>query len=86
MTEPTTEQPAVKGRRREDNPREHAIRFVVSLAFGCAIATIGVVLRVAQLIGEATLVLFVFGGGVVVTGESLTRFARTWRKNGSGDA
>ena len=67
-------------RRRDDTPREHATRFVVSLVYAVIMAGAAIALRVFHLIGEIVFSMMMFGAGIIVTGESLLGFVKTWRK------
>lgn len=75
----------IKRRRVEDNPKEHATRLMASLALAGVITAAGIGLRVMKLIGEPTLVAFVFLAGVIVKGESIIGLVKAGRKQRQGD-
>lgn len=68
-------------RRSGDSPRQHAIRFVASLAYGALLLAGAITLRALGLIGEGPLVILVLAAGVVVNGERLVCFVKAWRRS-----
>lgn len=78
------QEPEIRTRRRaDDDPKEHWLRLKWSLVLGTAIFAAGIGLRIAQLVGEPTLVAFVFLAGVVIKGESVIGLVRA-SKRGNG--
>ena len=71
-------------RRGSDTPKEHATRFVLSLVYALVMAGAAIALRVFHLIGEIVFSMMMFGAGIIVTGESLLGFVKTWRGKGDG--